>query len=179
MLLPLFDIENGPENQIIPSCLAELRHSAAAKSDNLNITKTPHLRGFYFPAIRQGYSRDALHQYPCHIVVNRIIDLLRLTVALRSGAIAPSVIYINKNVYSLLDGINKNVYTYLKLNRQEEEVKQSELRRWLAAQGAEFKDGTNHLKIYLNGKQTVMPRHPGKEIPEPLRKAILKQLGIK
>ncbi|HHO8799755.1 TPA: type II toxin-antitoxin system HicA family toxin, partial [Klebsiella pneumoniae] len=41
------------------------------------------------------------------------------------------------------------------------------------------KDGTNHLKIYLNGKQTVMPRHPGKEIPEPLRKAILKQLGIK
>ncbi|NEW25000.1 mRNA interferase, partial [Klebsiella pneumoniae] len=25
----------------------------------------------------------------------------------------------------------------------------------------------------------VMPRHPGKEIPEPLRKAILKQLGIK
>ncbi|PMC11578.1 mRNA interferase, partial [Klebsiella aerogenes] len=40
-------------------------------------------------------------------------------------------------------------------------------------------DGTNHLKIYLNGKQTVMPRHPGKEIPEPLRKAILKQLGIK
>ena len=22
-----------------------------------------------FPAIRQGYSRDALHQYPCHIVV--------------------------------------------------------------------------------------------------------------
>ena len=48
-----FDIENGPENQIIPSCLAELRHSAAAKSDNLNITKTPHLRVFT-PAIRQG-----------------------------------------------------------------------------------------------------------------------------
>ncbi|HBQ2427907.1 TPA: type II toxin-antitoxin system HicA family toxin [Klebsiella aerogenes] len=56
-------------------------------------------------------------------------------------------------------------------------MKQSELRRWLAAQGGEFKDGTSHLKIYLNGK--VMPRHPGKEIPEPLRKAILKQLDIK
>lgn len=69
MLFTFFGIENGPENQIIPSCLAELRHSAAAKSDNLNITKTPHLRGFCFPAIRQGYSRDALHQYPCHIVV--------------------------------------------------------------------------------------------------------------
>lgn len=67
MLFPIFGIENGPENQIIPSCLAELRHSAAAKSDNLNKTKTPHLRGFCFPAIRQGYSRDALHQYPCHI----------------------------------------------------------------------------------------------------------------
>ncbi|CDG47892.1 type II toxin-antitoxin system HicA family toxin [Serratia symbiotica] len=57
-------------------------------------------------------------------------------------------------------------------------MKQSEFRRWLAAQGAEFKDGTNHLKIILKSKQTVMPRHPGKEIPEPLRKAILKQLGI-
>nr|DAW00300.1 MAG TPA: hypothetical protein [Caudoviricetes sp.] len=31
--------------------------------------KTPPVRGFCFPAIRQGYSRDALHQYPCHIVV--------------------------------------------------------------------------------------------------------------
>lgn len=79
----------------------------------------------------------------------------------------------------LLVNINKNVYTGFKLNKQEEEVKQSEFRRWLAAQGAEFKDGTNHLKIYLNGKQTIMPRHPGKEIPEPLRKAILKQLGLK
>lgn len=95
------------------------------------------------------------------------------------GFRSPSDLHVNKNVYLWLDVINKNVYTYLKLNRQEEEVKQSELRRWLAAQGAEFKDGTNHLKIYLNGKQTVMPRHPGKEIPEPLRKAILKQLGIK
>lgn len=66
-----------------------------------------------------------------------------------------------------------------KLNRQEEEVKQSEFRRWLVAQGVEVKDGTNHLKLSLKGKQTVMPRHPGKEIPEPLRKAILKQLVLK
>lgn len=42
---------------------------AAMRSDNLNMTKAPPLRGFCFPAIRQGYSRDALHQYPCHIVV--------------------------------------------------------------------------------------------------------------
>jgi mRNA interferase HicA len=58
-------------------------------------------------------------------------------------------------------------------------VKQSEFRRWLASQGAEFENGANHLKIFLNGKQTTMPRHPSHEIPEPLRKAILKQLGIK
>lgn len=58
-------------------------------------------------------------------------------------------------------------------------MKQSEFKRWLASQGAEFKNGTNHLKIFLNGKQTIMPRHLGKEIPEPLRKAILKQLGLK
>ncbi|MEK9497779.1 type II toxin-antitoxin system HicA family toxin [Photorhabdus sp. P32] len=66
-----------------------------------------------------------------------------------------------------------------KLNKQEEAEKQSEFRRWLKAQGSEFKDGTNHLKVFLNGKQTTMPRHPNKEIPEPLRKLILKQLGIK
>ncbi|MDK2377305.1 type II toxin-antitoxin system HicA family toxin [Serratia fonticola] len=58
-------------------------------------------------------------------------------------------------------------------------MKQREFQRWLATQGAEFSNGSNHLKIYLNGKQTIMPRHPGKEIPEPLRKAILKQLGLK
>ena len=38
------------------------------KANNLNITRTPPARGFCFPAIRQGYSRGALHQYPCHIV---------------------------------------------------------------------------------------------------------------
>jgi len=86
---------------------------------------------------------------------------------------------VNKNVYVFLDRINKNVYNGFKLNKQEEAVKQSEFRRWLEAQGAIFKNGTNHLKISLNGRQSVMPRHPGKEIPEPLRKAILKQLGIK
>lgn len=75
--------------------------------------------------------------------------------------------------------INKNVYNNFKLNKQEEEVKQREFQRWLAAQGAQFSNGTNHLKIHLNGKQTIMPRHPAKEIPEPLRKAILKQLGLK
>lgn len=86
---------------------------------------------------------------------------------------------INKKVNKSLAGINNNVYTYHKLNKQGEAVKQSEFRRWLADRGAEFKNGKGHLKIYLNGKQTVMPRHPSHEISEPLRKSILKQLGIK
>jgi mRNA interferase HicA len=58
-------------------------------------------------------------------------------------------------------------------------VKQSEFQRWLAAQGATFKPGTNHLKVSLNGKQTVLPRHPSHEIGEGLRRAIIKQLGLK
>lgn len=58
-------------------------------------------------------------------------------------------------------------------------MKQSEFRRWLAEQGARFDEGTNHTKVYLNGKQTTLPRHPGKELKEGTRRAILKQLGLK
>lgn len=58
-------------------------------------------------------------------------------------------------------------------------MKQSEFKRWLAAHGATFKEGTRHLKVYLNDKQTVLPRHPNHEIGDGLRLAILKQLGLK
>jgi mRNA interferase HicA len=58
-------------------------------------------------------------------------------------------------------------------------VKISEFRRWLADQGATFKEGAGHTKVYLNGKQTTLPRHPSHEIGEGLRQKILKQLGIK
>ncbi|RYH63758.1 MAG: type II toxin-antitoxin system HicA family toxin [Alcaligenaceae bacterium] len=58
-------------------------------------------------------------------------------------------------------------------------MKQSEFKKWLAAQGATFKQGSNHLKIDLNGKRSVMPRHPSHEIGEGLRREILKQLGLK
>jgi hypothetical protein len=34
-------------------------------------------------------------------------------------------------------------------------------------------------KVYLNGRQTMLPQHPSQEMPEPLQKAILKPLGIK
>jgi mRNA interferase HicA len=58
-------------------------------------------------------------------------------------------------------------------------VKQSEFKRWLGQQGATFREDTRHLKVYLNGRQTVLPRHPGHELSEPIRKAILKQLNIR
>ena len=38
-------------------------------------------------------------------------------------------------------------------------VKRSEFVRWLAQQGATFKEGAKHTKVYLNGKQTTIPRH--------------------
>ncbi|WP_261455920.1 type II toxin-antitoxin system HicA family toxin [Serratia ficaria] len=57
-------------------------------------------------------------------------------------------------------------------------MKQREFRRWLESQGVETNDGSKHLKLRLNGKRSVMPRHPGSEINELLRKAILKQLGL-
>lgn len=58
-------------------------------------------------------------------------------------------------------------------------MKQSEFKRWLADQGATFKEGSNHTKVYLNGKQTTLPRHPAHEIGEGLRQKILRQLGLK
>ncbi|WP_042391502.1 type II toxin-antitoxin system HicA family toxin [Pseudescherichia vulneris] len=58
-------------------------------------------------------------------------------------------------------------------------MKQNEFRRWLESQGVEVSNGTNHLKLRYNGKVSVMPRHPGSELKETLRKAILKQLGLK
>lgn len=58
-------------------------------------------------------------------------------------------------------------------------MKQSEFRRWLAEQGARFEEGTNHTKVYLNGKQTLLPRHPSKDLKKGTREGILKRLGLK
>ncbi len=52
-----------------------------------------------------------------------------------------------------------------------------EFKRQLKALGASFAQGSKHTKVYLNGKQTTLPRH--KEISEQLVKLILKQLGVK
>lgn len=79
----------------------------------------------------------------------------------------------------MIDQINFIVYNAATLTNNGGAVKQSEFKRWLADQGATFKEGSSHTKVYYQGKQTTLSRHPGKEIPEPLRKAIIKQLGMK
>lgn len=58
-------------------------------------------------------------------------------------------------------------------------MKQSEFLRWLIGQGVEVKQGTNHIKLYLDNKRSVMPRHPSKEIPTGTQQAIKRQLGLK
>lgn len=50
-------------------------------------------------------------------------------------------------------------------------MKCSEFRRWLLAQGAEFKPAKgSHFKVYLNGKSTIFADHGSKEMHEGLRK---------
>lgn len=58
-------------------------------------------------------------------------------------------------------------------------MKQSEFVRWLKKQGATFEEGTKHLKIYLNGKQSHVPRHKTEELKPGLIEGIKKQLGLK
>lgn len=58
-------------------------------------------------------------------------------------------------------------------------MKQSEFARWLAEQGATFKNGSKHLKVYLNGKQSHLPRHTSKELAVGLIEGIKKQLKLK
>lgn len=57
-------------------------------------------------------------------------------------------------------------------------MKNTEFRRRLAALGAEFKEGSKHTKVYLNGCQCTLPRHKD-EIGTGLLKSILRQLGVK
>jgi mRNA interferase HicA len=57
-------------------------------------------------------------------------------------------------------------------------MKVSEFRRLLESHGARFEEGAKHTKVYLNGRQTTLPRHPSQELGEGLRRAILKQLGL-
>lgn len=58
-------------------------------------------------------------------------------------------------------------------------MKVSEFKRQLVAMGARFEEGAKHTKVYLNGKQTTLPRHASQDIGEALRRAILRQLDAK
>jgi len=59
-------------------------------------------------------------------------------------------------------------------------VDSKQFKKWLAKQGATFKQGKgSHLKVLLNGRQSVLPMHGKQEIGKGLENAIKKQLGIK
>ena len=54
-----------------------------------------------------------------------------------------------------------------------------EFKRWLTQQGATF--GTakgSHIKVYLNGRQSVLPMH-NTDLKKGTVEAIKKQLGLK
>lgn len=55
-------------------------------------------------------------------------------------------------------------------------MKYADFIRELKELGAEFQEGGKHTKVYLNGKQSVIPRHS--EIKKGTERAIRKQLGI-
>lgn len=58
-------------------------------------------------------------------------------------------------------------------------MKQSEFVKWLAKQGARFENGAKHLRVYLNGRQSHLPRHPATELKTGTVEGVKKQLGLK
>jgi mRNA interferase HicA len=58
-------------------------------------------------------------------------------------------------------------------------MKSSEFKRWLADRGATFEPAKgSHLKVFLNGKISVLPMH-SKELKTGLVQGIKKKLGLK
>jgi mRNA interferase HicA len=57
----------------------------------------------------------------------------------------------------------------------------AELKRWLERQGATFQSGRGgHLKVFLDGRQSVLPMHgKRKELGTGLVNSIKKDLGLK
>lgn len=55
-----------------------------------------------------------------------------------------------------------------------------QLKKWPGQQGATFEaDRGSHLKVTLNGKQSILPMHDTKELGEGLEAAIKRQPGLK
>ena len=70
-----------------------------------------------------------------------------------------------------VDDINNIVYSGA--------VNSKEFKRWLTQRGATFKAGKgSHLKVYLNGKQSVLPMH-NSDLKTGTVEGIKKQLGLK
>jgi mRNA interferase HicA len=58
-------------------------------------------------------------------------------------------------------------------------VNSKEFKRWLTQRGATFQAGKgSHLKVYLNGKQSVLPMH-NSDLKTSTVEGIKKQLGLK
>lgn len=49
----------------------------------------------------------------------------------------------------------------------------------LKAEGVVIRDATRHYKLYCNGRQTIMKRHPSQEISNCYASLIRKQLGLR
>jgi mRNA interferase HicA len=58
-------------------------------------------------------------------------------------------------------------------------VTSNQLRRWLAARGCTFEEGTKHAKVFHKDKATLLPRHGSKELPSGTVEGIKKALGLK
>jgi mRNA interferase HicA len=72
-----------------------------------------------------------------------------------------------------VDRISEIVYS------EEESLKSSEFKRWLAAQGATFESAKgSHLKVSLKGRTSFLPMH-SKDLKKGTIEGIKKQLGIK
>lgn len=78
----------------------------------------------------------------------------------------------------MLDLVIKFVYHSIIVNERGGVVRQKELVRWLAEQGATFTEGKEHLIAHLNGKKAPIPRS-AKEIKLGTYKGILKRLDLK
>lgn len=54
------------------------------------------------------------------------------------------------------------------------------MKRWLAGLGATFAPAKgSHVRVFLNGKQTILPMHGKKELRPGTERAIKQQLGLK
>jgi len=59
-------------------------------------------------------------------------------------------------------------------------MKYNEFKRWLKGRGVTFSRSAkgSHFKISYGGRTTIFPDHGAKEIPDALRRDIIKQLGL-